>query len=346
METKIILNGNVKNEVNELNSETKVEEYKEEISKDLPMINGVVVKSKVYRKTQMVFENFHPFISNFIKENIDNEKENTQESLKKLHELWSSIEIQNKLRTFIYEKKISMKKPTEQVLAERQKRKEEKKEKRENRDKEIQRKRVERQQERPKSAYFFFRNDEAPLIKTEFPELDKKGVHNELQKRWKELKGSERHKSYQEIAERVAKEKIDEAIANGTYNPNKKSDKEIKLELRKEKKELKKKEKQEKLENETKENKENKEETKPKYIPPRQQKINSGPKRNKDKYNKNKERNDLRKKLEKSNSIHFIPNLIEKKEIAKIPENRVPENKVVSTIDINKKPRFIDYRKK
>jgi hypothetical protein len=334
MDSEIILEMNVVNEQHK--------GVVEEISKDLPMINGVVVKSKVYRKTQMVFENFHPFISNFIQENIENEKE--PESLKKLYELWSSLEVQNKLRTFIYEKKISMKKPTEQVLAERQKRKEEKKEKRENRDKEIQRKRVERQQERPKSAYFFFRNDEAPLIKTEFPELDKKGVHNELQKRWKELKGSERHKSYQEIAEKVAKEKIDEAIANGTYNPNKKSEKEIKLELRKEKKDLKKKENQEKLEKESKEAKEIKEETKPKYIPPRQQKINSGPKRNKDKYNKNKERNDLRKKLEKSNITPFIPNLNEKKDTTKSPDNRVPENNVVSTI--NKNPRFIDYRKK
>ncbi len=329
MDTEIILEMNVVNEQHK--------GVVEEIYKDLPMINGVVVKSKVYRKTQMVFENFHPFISNFIQENIEKESE----SLKKLYELWSSLEVQNKLRTFIYEKKISMKKPTEQVLAERQKRKEEKKEKRENRDKEIQRKRVERQQERPKSAYFFFRNDEAPLIKAEFPDLDKKGVHNELQKRWKELKGSERHKSYQEIAERVAKEKIDEAIANGTYNTNKKSEKEIKLELRKEKKELKKKENQEKLENEA---KEIKEETKPKYIPPRQQKINSGPKRNKDKYNKNKERNDLRKKLEKSNNTPFIPNLNEKKDTTKSPENRVPENNIVSPI--NKKPRFIDYRKK
>lgn len=294
-------------------------------------INGVVVKSKVYRKTHMVFENFHPFISNFIQENIEN--------INKIQELWNSEDLKNKLRTFIYEKKITMKKPIEQVLEERQKRKEEKREKRENRDKEIQRKRVERQQERPKSAYFFFRNDEAPVIKSEFPDLDKKGIHNELQKRWKELKGSDRHKSYQEIAEKVAKEKIDEAIANGTYDPNKKSDKE----LRKEKKELKKQAKieREEIKEREKENiiVEKKIETiekKPKYIPPRQQKMNSAPKKNKDKYNKNKERNDLRKK-----NLGLQSKVDEQKET----DDKLLEKSPKINID-NKKPRFIDYRNK
>lgn len=213
------------------------------IKEFVPMINGVLVKSKIYRKTEMVFEKFQNFISTFIQENIEKNPVN-------LHEIWNSFETQNTLRTFIYEKKITMKKPIEQVLAEKNIRKEDAKENRENRDKEIQRKRVERQQERPKSAYFFFRNDESSLIKSEFPELDKKGVHNELQKRWKELKGSERSKSYKEIAEKVAKEKIDQVIANGIYNSNKKSEKYIKKELKI----------KAKIENVN----------KPKYIPPRQ----------------------------------------------------------------------------
>jgi hypothetical protein len=65
-------------------------------------------------------------------------------------------------------------------------------------------KKILKAQGRPKSAYYFFIQDEKPKITG----LDKKQTHNELQKRWKDLKTEniELFNSYKKIAEEKAKE--------------------------------------------------------------------------------------------------------------------------------------------
>lgn len=76
--------------------------------------------------------------------------------------------------------------------------------------KEINDRKIKKAMEKPKSAYFFFIQDEKPLIIQEFgdKEFTKKDVHNELQKRWKTLKTDniERFEKYNKIAEEKAKE--------------------------------------------------------------------------------------------------------------------------------------------
>lgn len=69
-------------------------------------------------------------------------------------------------------------------------------------------KKILKAQSRPKSSYYFFIQDEKPKITTENPSLDKKGIHVELQKRWKTLKTDDpiRFQEYKRIAEEKAKE--------------------------------------------------------------------------------------------------------------------------------------------
>jgi hypothetical protein len=69
-------------------------------------------------------------------------------------------------------------------------------------------KKIMKAQARPKSAYFFFIQDEKPKIIAENTGLDKKQVHNELQKRWKELKTVDENlfNSYKKTADEKAKE--------------------------------------------------------------------------------------------------------------------------------------------
>ena len=69
-------------------------------------------------------------------------------------------------------------------------------------------KKIAKAQGRPKSSYYFFIQDEKSKIIAENEGLDKKQVHNELQKRWKDLKTSniELFNSYKKIADEKAKE--------------------------------------------------------------------------------------------------------------------------------------------
>jgi hypothetical protein len=86
----------------------------------------------------------------------------------------------------------------------------EKKDKREEKAKKRQEVKVQKQQERPKTAYYFFKNDESALIKREFPDFNKKDIHNELQKKWKEIrsKNIERYNYYKEIADNESLNKV------------------------------------------------------------------------------------------------------------------------------------------
>jgi hypothetical protein len=69
-------------------------------------------------------------------------------------------------------------------------------------------KKIAKAQGRPKSAYYFFIQDEKPKVIAENTGFDKKQVHNELQKRWKDLKTTDEnlYNSYKKIADEKAKE--------------------------------------------------------------------------------------------------------------------------------------------
>jgi hypothetical protein len=81
--------------------------------------------------------------------------------------------------------------------------KQEKLEKRLNKMKERTEQKVKKAMSRPKSAYFFFKNDEQIKIKTENDAITKKEMHLELQKRWKTLRTAdpESVEKYKKIAE-------------------------------------------------------------------------------------------------------------------------------------------------
>jgi hypothetical protein len=177
-----------------------------------------LIKGKVVKKTQLVLESMNEYINTF-RDGLDN--------INDFHLKWNDTDNQLKFRQFIYEKKICMKNPFK--AEELAKNKLEKKEKREEKAKKRQEEKVQKQQERPKSAYFFFRNDEVIVVKVEHPDFNKKDIHNELQKRWKEIrsKNLDRYNYYKEIADRESLNKI---IPVKEIKENKKEKKKAKLE--------------------------------------------------------------------------------------------------------------------
>jgi hypothetical protein len=185
-----------------------------------------LVKGKVVKKTQLVLDSMNEYINTF-RDGLDN--------INDFHFKWNDTDNQLKFRQFIYEKKICMKNPFK--AEELAKIKMEKKEKREEKAKKREEEKVQKQQERPKSAYFFFRNDEVIVVKVEHPDFNKKDIHNELQKRWKEIrsKNVERYNYYKEIAD---KEALNKVIPVKEVKENKKEKKKIKLEETKKYKEM------------------------------------------------------------------------------------------------------------
>jgi len=119
-------------------------------------------------------------------------------------------------------------------------------------------KKILKAQARPKSSYYFFIQDEKPKIVAENPSLDKKGIHVELQKKWKTLKTDDpiRFQEYKRIADEKAKEMPPPPVFE--------------------------------------------EKKKKKYETPRDKKINEA---KKSKYDKNKERNKLRKEEDKKKVV-------------------------------------------
>ena len=181
-----------------------------------------LVKAKVVKKTQLVLESMNEYINN-LKTESD------------FHSTWNDLDNQIKFREFVYEKKICMKNPFK--AEELAKIKLEKKEKREQKAKKRQDEKVQKQQERPKSSYYFFRNDESIVIKVEFPDFNKKDIHNELQKRWKDIrsKNLERYNYYKEIAD---KESLNNVLPVKEFKENKKEKKKAKLDDTKKYKEM------------------------------------------------------------------------------------------------------------
>lgn len=111
-------------------------------------------------------------------------------------DFWKNSENQNKLSLLLKEKKIKMKDTQEEL----NQKKLEKKLKRETKMKELQSNRIEKEKSKPKSAFFFFKNDETKKIKEQFPDMSVKDIHNELQKRWKKIKKTEESKIYKQKA--------------------------------------------------------------------------------------------------------------------------------------------------
>lgn len=111
-------------------------------------------------------------------------------------DIWKSSETQNKLNAFIKQKKIKMKVSKEEL----NQKKVEKKVKRETKMKEIQQKKVDKHKNKPKSAFFFFKEIETKKIKEEFPTLNRKDIHSELQKKWKVIKNTDESKPYKQKA--------------------------------------------------------------------------------------------------------------------------------------------------
>lgn len=198
--------------------ETLADKTTDTITNDIKAL----VKAKVVKKTQLVLESMNEYINN-LKTESD------------FHSTWNDLDNQIKFREFVYEKKICMKNPFK--AEELAKIKLEKKEKREGKAKKRQEEKVQKQQERPKSSYYFFRNDESIVIKVEFPDFNKKDIHNELQKRWKDIrsKNIERYNYYKEIA---YKESLNNVLPVKEFKENKKEKKKAKLDDTKKYKEM------------------------------------------------------------------------------------------------------------
>ena len=101
--------------------------------------------------------------------------------------------------------------------------KQEKLEKRLNKMKERNDQKVQKAMTRPKSAYFFFKNDEQIKIKTENDAITKKEMHLELQKRWKSLRTTdpESVEKYKKIAEEKKNENPPPVIEEKPRKPKK-----------------------------------------------------------------------------------------------------------------------------
>ena len=101
--------------------------------------------------------------------------------------------------------------------------KQEKLEKRLNKMKDRNEEKVQKAMSRPKSAYFFFKNDEQVKIKGENDNITKKEMHLELQKRWKGLKTTdpEAFDHYKKIAEEKENENPAPVIQEKPYKVKK-----------------------------------------------------------------------------------------------------------------------------
>ena len=109
-------------------------------------------------------------------------------------DLWKSSGNQEKLFAYIKQKKIKMK----ETIEERNAKKMEKKIKRETKLKEIHQKRMVKQQSKPKTAFYYFKEDETVKLKLEHPTWNRKEVHAELQKKWKAIKNTDEARPYRE----------------------------------------------------------------------------------------------------------------------------------------------------
>lgn len=171
------------------------------ISTELP----ILIKPKIRKRTALVSEYLNMFFRDYL-------KDNNEELIR-----WNNIVIQDQLSKFINDNKIKMTNPNKAEDA--AKKKLEKTEKRVNKAKVIQQKKVNKQQARPKSAYYFFKLEEQEVIKAENPEFNRKDIHVELQTRWKVVKPTDRGNIYKEIADKAEKEKALTQLPAPKYTP-------------------------------------------------------------------------------------------------------------------------------
>ena len=138
-------------------------------------------------KLDKVNNTINTFMEDFLRESGI---ENNNEYL----DLWKSSENQDKLCLYIKQKKIKMK----ETIEERNAKKLEKKVKRETKLKGIHQKKMDKQESKPKTAFYYFKEDETLKLKLEHPTWNRKEVHAELQKKWKDIKTTEEARPYRE----------------------------------------------------------------------------------------------------------------------------------------------------
>jgi len=138
-------------------------------------------------KLDKVNSTINSFITDFLSNSdITNNKEYL--------DLWNNYETQDKLCLYIKQKKLKMK----ETIDERNAKKLEKNLKREGKLKAIHQKRMDKQENKPKTAFYYFKQDETIKLKLEHPTWNRKEVHSELQKKWKLIKTNEESRPYRE----------------------------------------------------------------------------------------------------------------------------------------------------
>jgi hypothetical protein len=169
----------------------KIEILKKSFNQNIKMsmvsskIEKIETKSlKFSKNTYLAKDSLNKYFSDFIlKSSNDN-----------LLKLWNDLENQNSFNKFLCENKFKMK----DVIGE-QKRKLEKKNKIVQRESTKQIKKVEKAQTKAKTPFFFFKKEEEELLRKDNVKIDKKMLHNEIQKKWKIVK-IEKLEYYKELA--------------------------------------------------------------------------------------------------------------------------------------------------
>jgi hypothetical protein len=162
-------------------------EIKSQIKSDIKSEIKSVRPYKIKKNTYLIKDTLNAYFSDFLL------KFNQPELL----QAWNGLEEQTSFNKLLCENKMKMK----DRVAE-QKRKEEKKRRIIEREATKQAKRVEKAQSKPKTPFYFFKKEEEEKIKKENVKIVKKDLYTELQKRWKEIKGTEKYGYYKEQAEK------------------------------------------------------------------------------------------------------------------------------------------------
>lgn len=159
-------------------------------------------ETKLVKRTEVVLNTINSFVNSFLR--TENMVTNDG-SYDKLLESWNSVSSQHALRVLIDENKLRMRNPNrkgEQIDKERETNKEKKK-----------RKKLE---PKIKTPFFFFRMEFEPIIIGENPQIDRKGIYSELQRRWREIKSEngERFLHYKDLSDKSNQEKENNNVEN------------------------------------------------------------------------------------------------------------------------------------
>jgi hypothetical protein len=207
--SSIIINGSTDNI-------SVINQWKSKDNQD--QLNGYIHQNKIKMKKKVDTDepkkpdNEFAYFSREMRAKIKSENTDADaEIIPMIAEMWQEVKSDvDKLNKYIELAKADKKRFDDELNRHKMiKQKEENKaklEKRLNKMKERNDKKIMKAQARPKSAYYFFIQDEKPKIVD--PSLTKKDIHNILQKKWKDLKTTdlEMFNNYKKIADEKAKE--------------------------------------------------------------------------------------------------------------------------------------------